>query len=136
MNNKLNPTEFQECLTLVDYVSLLRNQGKVLVYTHPPQETYTDSIKQKSNNKRLGVTKGLPDYIIVTKSTVLFIEMKRLKGGKVSDEQLKWIEALQGKKTAAGVCCGFDEAKRMIDGVLKREAGVNRFNLIKVANVY
>jgi len=45
--------------------------------------------------------------------------MKRRKGGKLSDDQARWVYTLdkQGYKTA--VCRGWEEAKEVIEGYLE-----------------
>lgn len=46
--------------------------------------------------KRMGLHAGIPDYIIVLKRyQVVFLELKRLRGGKVSDDQQKWLDRLR-----------------------------------------
>lgn len=113
MNN--TPTEYQEALTLVDYLERLKTAGKVLCYSHIPQETYTKSWAIKNKNKAQGVRPGVPDYVIVTRDKVLWIELKRTKGGTVSEAQKTWIAALDSKQSRAMVCKGFDEAQRFIN---------------------
>jgi Holliday junction resolvase len=62
------------------------------------------------------VKSGVPDYIIYHKNKLLFIEMKRVKGGKVSPEQEEWIFKLNTVDgVEAVVCYGFDQAKIIID---------------------
>lgn len=118
MNN--TPTEYQECLTLADYLSFLKLQGKVLVYSHTAQSTWTKSWLQKMKNKRLGVTPGVPDYLIVTHGKVLAIEMKRVRNSRVSKSQKQWIKSInQSKKCEAFIAKGFDEAKEIIDKNVK-----------------
>lgn len=109
------PTEYQEALTLVDYLEHLKTAGKVLCYSHIPQETYTKSWATKAKNKRQGVRTGVPDYVVVTRDKVLWIELKRSKGGAVSEAQKIWIAALDSKQSRAMVCRGFDEAQRFIN---------------------
>lgn len=113
-------TEYEECKLLVGYLELLKMQGKVVVFSHTANETYTKSWKQKRKNKEMGVRSGVPDYIIVTPKKVLFIEMKRTKGGVISDTQKKWVSALEATKTACKVCYGFDEAKLFLDEQCRR----------------
>lgn len=103
-------SEYTECLTLVDYLETLRNQGKVILFTHIPNETFTKSWSVKAKNMRMGVRRGFPDYVIITQKGMLFIEMKARKG-KLSEDQTEWLEYLPN----AYVCYGFDEAKEVID---------------------
>jgi hypothetical protein len=48
----------------------------------------------------------------------LFIEMKRVKGGRLSAEQREWIDALQARGFEAVVCAGFAEAKKEVEKYL------------------
>jgi hypothetical protein len=103
---KYIPTEDQECLTFVDWLELRR-----LKYAHIPQETFTKFITVKMKNRRMGVKAGVPDYMIIAPKGLLFIEMKREKGGKTSPAQKEWIEALNNVQgVQAQVCCGADVA--------------------------
>ena len=103
--------EKDECFLLVEYMEL-----KNLKFSHIHHEMFTRSYAQKNKAKALGVRSGVPDYIICLKDKLLFIEMKRLKGGKTSNDQAEWIESLNGiPNVEAVVCCGFDEAKAVID---------------------
>lgn len=123
MPQKLINTEYQEAIALADYLLLLMNQGKILNFTHLAQETFTLSWSAKAKNKRQGVRPGVPDYLIVLPYCLLFIELKRTKGGKVSSEQQKWIDDINKsgtplKRHFAFVVKGFDEAKTIIDSYL------------------
>ena len=73
--------------------------------------------------KEQGVVSGFPDLTIwppldAAKRPILFIEMKRVKGGTVSSEQKEWIEyltALSGfHRVEVQVCKGFEEARKFI----------------------
>jgi len=113
-----SPLEHDECVALVAYLDILVKQGKVVAYTHIPQETYTKNWGTKMRNKREGVKAGIPDYLIVFKNKkLLFLEMKRRVGGTVSPEQQDWLEKLAGKTTVSGVAKGFEAAKIMIDSI-------------------
>lgn len=114
INKQFVATEEQECYVLADYLRLLQNQGKIQMFTHIPNSTWTTSIKVKTRNKRLGVSRGVPDYMILTNKEIVFIEMKRKSGGIVSPEQLSWIKALSGLGYIAMVAKGFDEAKALL----------------------
>lgn len=109
------PTENEECYALVEYLDILREKGDVLLFSHIPQETFTKNWAVKAKNKRLGVRRGVPDYVIVHKNGVMFIEMKRVKLGKVRKEQREWIDAFNDTGVPAAVCMGFDQAKEFIE---------------------
>lgn len=114
----LDPYEYNECCTLADYLDTLQRQRKILRYTHIPNETWTKSWSQKIKNKKQGVRKGFPDYVIVCHYRLVFIEMKRKKGGEIKPEQQEWIDDLQKLGFTAVICRGFDEAKIVIDANL------------------
>lgn len=110
------PSEHEEALLLKDYLDVLWRQKKVVCYSHIANETFTKSWSTKMKNKQEGVHAGIPDYIIVLPHTVLFIELKREKGGVVSPEQETWIEALNARVGIhAKVCKGFDQSKEFIE---------------------
>lgn len=104
-----------ECILLVEYLDILLSQSKIVEYSHTAQETYTKSWQQKRKNKRMGVRSGVPDYIIITPTRVLFIEMKRLKGGRLSLTQKHWIDAINNTCCIATVANGFQEAKKFLE---------------------
>ena len=109
------PKEDDECFALVEYL-----EWKGLKFTHIANETFTKFWSVKNKNKKLGVRSGFPDYIIIVKNKILCIEMKRKKGGAISENQQNWIDELNKcKDVYAVVCYGFDEAKNVIDKYLK-----------------
>jgi len=74
------------------------------------------------------IGKGFPDLAIIIprqksklkQTHLIFIEMKRAKGGKVSAEQDVWIEALnEVDGVAAYVCFGVDSAIETLTSLLK-----------------
>ena len=122
MKTKKNniPSEYEECKTLVIYLELLKSKGDILVFTKTAQETFTKSFWQKNKNRVTGVRAGLPDYVIVFKNgIVFFLEMKRIKGGRLSPAQNDWISALLQTDCIIKVAKGAEEAILIIDKILK-----------------
>ena len=111
----MTPTELQEQTMVVQYLELLKQQGKIIAYCGLPNNTWTKSWSQKRKQTLEGVKKGFPDLVIVTQDNVLFLEMKRVKGGVVSPEQKEWIGILKDKETLTAIAKGFDEARKIID---------------------
>jgi len=107
-------TEEQDCILLANFLRGLMDRGEIRSFTHIPNSTYTDSWKVKRRNKAMGVSKGVPDYLILLNSEPIFIEMKRLKGGTLAPEQKEWIKDLDELGVTAKVCKGFQEAKTFI----------------------
>ena len=122
--------EHQEQIKLVNYLSILERQGKIITFFAIPNGGSRNSIEAK-NLKREGVKAGVSDMQVILKDKVLFIEMKRpprvLKSGKlsysgisISDKQKEFIECVRGSEVCeARVCYGFDEAREFVDGEIE-----------------
>jgi hypothetical protein len=105
-------TEYEECVLLADYLRAMK-----IPFSHLAQSTFTKSWGVKIKNSKMGVNKGIPDYIIFLKNKLLFIEMKRVKGGVISQEQTDWLKRINSVDGCLGVVCkGFDEAHKIIKG--------------------
>lgn len=78
--------------------------------------------RREAHNLRLqGVKAGVPDICLPVprgRFAALYIELKRQKGGRVSDEQRGWIEALNRAGNRAVVCRGYEEARAEIERYL------------------
>lgn len=76
----------------------------------------------RAKNFRAGLRPGVPDLLIMLKNgKPLFIELKRVKGGRASPAQIKWIEALTAAGVDARICCGAESAKKLIDDLEKTD---------------
>nr|DAQ77407.1 MAG TPA: Cytosine specific methyltransferase [Caudoviricetes sp.] len=72
--------------------------------------------------KAAGVKAGVPDMFLPVArggSHGLYIELKRIKGGRVSAEQLAWMEELTREGYTCAVCHGWEEARETILNYLK-----------------
>jgi len=128
-------SEDNECMALAQYLRL-----KGLRFSHIAQETpagsyqggtWRPAYKTLKRNKEMGVNQGVPDYIVFIEKSpdqivgkrcdiLLFIEMKREWGGKISSEQIEWIEDLNKVSgVVAVVAHGFDEAKAIVDAYVQ-----------------
>jgi hypothetical protein len=98
------PSEDYECQVFVRWLD-----SKKLKFSHLPLETPCTAI-QSARLKKMGVRKGVPDYLIVVGSKLVFVEMKKV-GGRVSPEQVAWLKTLA---TVGGVytyvCYGAEDA--------------------------
>ena len=77
-----------------------------------------------SRAKAEGLRSGVPDICLpVARGRFhgLYIELKRQKGGRVSEAQAGWIEALREQGYRAEVCHGFDEACELLMAYLREE---------------
>jgi len=117
MGYNITPLETEEQETLVKYLEI-----KGLKFSAIPNGMYSKSWSVKMKNKREGVRSGVPDLLVVLPKKLLFIELKRVKGGTVSQEQKEWIERLNsiGEQIEAVVCKGCGEAIDKIEKELKK----------------
>lgn len=85
------PTEYQEQAAMCDW--LLAHKVK---YFAVPNQGQRDRV-YAARLRRVGVKAGIPDLILVTPARdghPIAIEMKRTKGGKLSDDQLYWHQVM------------------------------------------
>lgn len=75
--------------------------------------------KYLNSLKAQGWYVGIPDMTILTgNGKTAFVELKRLKGGRVSPEQEKWIKCLNDRGYPSKVCKGCNEAIEFIKEVM------------------
>jgi len=107
------PSEDHECTVFAAWLELLKTQGKLEHFSHIPNETPTSPI-QAARLKRLGVRRGVPDYLLIVAGRVCFVEMKRADGGRLSVQQNDWLRALRAAGARTAVCAGVTEAKAVV----------------------
>lgn len=106
-------SEIQEMV--VQYLEILERQWKVLWFTASGNWQWQKSIQVKLKMKREWVRAGMPDIFIVFNSEIVFIELKKEKGGVVSESQEKAILAINKSWWKAYIAKWFNEAKEIID---------------------
>ena len=120
------PTEAEEQTTLFYWASMKTGKYPELRLLH---HIPNGGARRKSEAARLkaeGVKPGVPDiFLPVARGPWhgLFIELKRQKGGKVSDAQKNWISDLLNQGYLAEVAYGWKEAAALIEDYLD-EKGV------------
>lgn len=78
------------------------------------------AVRVMAKLKKEGLKKGVPDIVVFLPSIILYVEMKRIKGGTVSKEQREWIEFINTLPYAkARVCRGAKEAIEFVEEELK-----------------
>lgn len=108
----INPTEDYEQTRTVVY--LQRRCIPVFAIPNGGSRNLLEAVKLK----RTGVSAGVPDLCVpMARSGYhgLFLELKRLKGGKISENQQYWIDVLRAQGYKCEVCPGFEAAKLVID---------------------
>ena len=78
--------------------------------------------REAHNLKLQGVKPGVPDIFLPCARGIyhgLFIELKRQKYGRVSEEQAVWIDRLNRLGYRAVICKGWEAARQEIESYLK-----------------
>lgn len=125
MPSRTTPTEQQEQRVVVEW---LHWHG--VLFAHPPNGGYRTKA-EAGIFKAMGTSSGLPDLLIfdAPPSDIgrrgAAIELKRQRGGRVSEAQSEWLDRLKQRGWATAVCKGADEAIRQLTewGYGKRGAG-------------
>ena len=105
------PTEHQE---QVEFVQWFRRQyPDVRIFAIPNGESRSQSAGARL--KAEGVSAGVPDLFIPAWNT--WIEMKRSKGGSVSEKQKDWLAYLESVGHQVFVCKGANSAKEIAQKV-------------------
>lgn len=109
----MDTPETRECKALVQW---MRKHPKIVNFTHIKNESYGPKQKWKRiADMHMGLRRGVPDYMVVTTKGIMFIEMKRRKGGVLSPKQKEWLKHLnEYGKVPAVECKGFPEAKNAL----------------------
>ena len=118
------PTEEQEQIAVIEWAMLMEKQAPelALLYHCPNGADRHPAVAAKL--KKQGVKPGVPDlFLPVARGTAhgLYIEMKRQKGGRVSEDQKAWMEALTQQGYACVVAHGAEEACDVIWHYLEGE---------------
>ena len=111
------PTEERECDTLIVWRDLQLGRWPELALLYHTANEGKRTPQMGARLKAMGMRPGVSDYFLPVArggSHGLWIEMKRVRGGKVEPEQAQWIDSMLRQGYAACVCRGADEAIRVI----------------------
>lgn len=124
------PTEDYECQCLIQWAALQKWQGQRLteLLIMIPNGAYLGGDpRQRSitmaRMKRCGFRNGVFDYLLpipMPHAPGLWIEMKRSKGGVVSDEQDTFKASMLALGWHAEICAGWELATQTINRYLGR----------------
>lgn len=118
------PLEKEEQIAFVEYCEM---NGICVVSTQNgfkmPKTAFNYAAYSRTL-KKMGLAKGFPDLIILEKNKsktheVLFIEMKRQKGGSLKPEQKEWVSKLDNKDYCVGVAKGCESAINILNNYLE-----------------
>jgi len=115
------PSEAQEQAALIQWCHAYHDKRARFIFAIP-NGMHSNPI-HVSRQVSQGLRKGVPDLMLPVPSKNghhgLFIELKVVRGGKVSKEQQRWIERLNEQGYMAVVCKGCDEAIKTIKEYLQ-----------------
>lgn len=133
MTTKVCPTEDEECKA---FSAWLKYRG--VPHTHIPNENaggYTPADRRRmmlrmKKLKAMGLSAGYWDYDIyipvkdldgiISTYELVKIEMKRFKGGTVSQQQKDWQKIYEATGIPCKICKGFDDAKQFVEACMAR----------------
>lgn len=107
------PTEEMEQEAVIEWTVLMEKQFPELALLYHCPNGGARSKPEAVRFKKIGVKPGVPDlFLPVARGGWhgLFIEMKRQKGGRLSDDQKAWIDALTEQHYMAVRADGAEQA--------------------------
>lgn len=111
------PREEDEQAALFQWASLLEGRYPELrLMYHIPNEGKRNP-RTGARMRSVGLKRGVPDIHLPVargKYHSLYIEMKRVKGGRLTAEQSDWVKDLSAQDNAVLVCNGCEEAIKAI----------------------
>lgn len=120
----LIPTEAQEQTALFRWAEIVgKTHPELRLLYHCPNGGSRNAI-EAARFKAQGVKAGVPDIFLPCARSGfhgLYIELKRRKGGRVSEEQRAMIKALTAQGYRAEVCKGWEDAARIITEYLSND---------------
>lgn len=115
------PSEEQEQEAVIQWAEASKAAHSELALLHHIANGGFRTKRTAAMLKRLGVKPGVPDlFLPVPRNGAhgLFIEMKRIKGGRLSPYQEEWIRQLTRQGYTCAVCAGAEAAIGVIRGYL------------------
>lgn len=116
------PTEAQEQAALFRWAGFAAAMHPELrLLYHIPNEGKR-SAATGARMREGGMRKGVPDICLPVPRgnyAALYIELKRRDGGRVSEDQRAWIDALNRAGNRAVICRGWDEARKAVEDYLR-----------------
>jgi hypothetical protein len=101
-----------EDIEQINFVNWFRHNHPDIMIFHVPNGGKRNA-REAARLKQMGVLAGIPDLFIP--SLMLWIEMKRTKGGSLSKHQKEIIPKLESYGYKVFVCKGFEDAKKQFE---------------------
>ena len=113
MTKNPTPLEGAEQRALFAWAKLNERKYPELALLHAIPNGGKRNPREAANLKAQGVKAGVPDICLPVKRGdcgSLYIELKRRQGGRPTQAQLEWMEALKAQGNAVALCYGADAA--------------------------
>ncbi len=132
MTKPLKAEELEQ-IRLVGWLQTLKLQKKIITFYATVNENNQSSTNKQmairigQKAKKMGKRAGVSDITVITKTKVIYVEMKRkkkkLQSGKlsasgisVSDSQIEFLEDVNSSNVCVGtIAYGYDEAREFIE---------------------
>lgn len=111
------PTEEAEQTCLFRWAAMEAGAHPELKLLHAIPNGGKRSKSEAGRMRMAGVKPGVPDMCLpVARGGChgLYIELKRIRGGRVSPEQVQWMDALARQGYRCALCHGWQEAAKTI----------------------
>lgn len=116
------PSEYAEQTQLFRWARLINTPlGRLSQFMFAIPNEGKRTLAMAAKLKAQGLRAGVPDVMVALPlhgKPGLFIEMKRTKGGKVSDKQQEWLDRLARAGYVTTVAHGAEEAQEIINDYL------------------
>ena len=117
------PTESVEQRNLFRWAKLMSGAHPELsLLYHIPNEGKRSAATGRRMRQE-GLKRGVPDICLPVARGGrhgLYIELKRLRGSKTSDDQREWLAALEAQGYAVALCKGWEAAAKVIEDYIKQ----------------
>lgn len=116
-NDQVVPSEAQEQMWLFDWAEMAKGKFPELALMYHIPNGGSRNKLEAAHLQAQGVKSGVPDVCLpVARGGYhgLYIEMKRLRGGRVSENQETWLSMLREQGYKAVVCKGWEEAADLL----------------------
>lgn len=118
------PKEAEEQTLIFEWAGLAQGKYPQLALLHAIPNGGSRNKIEALHLKAQGVKAGVPDIFLPYnngKHNGLYIELKRMKGGRIREEQSDWIRMLRANGYMAEVIRGAEAAIKLITDYLKGE---------------
>jgi len=123
------PTEATEQTRLIQWARMQSGRYKELALLYHIPNGGSRHRAEAARLKAQGVQAGVPDLCLpVARGGChgLYIELKRIQGGKISPEQTAWMEALKAQGYMVAVCQGWEMASEIIMRYLREKENASK----------